>query len=293
MDIQKSIFFADHDFADFKKSLDAEMKRLQSKGLGSKKRQAEPLSLDKEEILWEKGLLGDKDHILYLILMVFCNGLYFALRSGREHRQLRLRPRQIELIEMEGERPYLKYTEDLSKNRPGGIKGRKIKPKVVIHHANSDNSDRCFVRLFKKYINMCPTSSNDLDAFYLQPATKPTQDCWYTTRPLGHNTLTKTIARLCASAGIEGFKTNHSLRATTATRLYQSGVDEQLVMERTGHRSLEGVRNYKRTSSQQKEALSDILYNKIPILCNSNNDTSTSSSQQLVPCSSPLQSHPP
>ncbi len=138
---------------------------------------------------------------------------------------------------------------------------------------------------------MCPTSPNDLDAFYLQPATKPTQDCWYTTRPLGHNTLTKTIARLCASAGIEGFKTNHLLRATTATRLYQSGVDEQLVMERTGHRSLEGVRNYKRTSSQQKEALSDILYNKIPRLCNSNNDTSTSSSQQLVPCSSPLQSH--
>ncbi len=61
MDIQKSIFFADHDFADFKKSLDAEMKRLQSKGLGSKKRQAEPLSLDEEEILWENGLLGDKD----------------------------------------------------------------------------------------------------------------------------------------------------------------------------------------------------------------------------------------
>ncbi len=246
-------FFADHDFADFKKSLDAEMKRLQSKGLGSKKRQAEPLSLDEEEILWEKGLLGDKDPHTLLDTMVFCNGLYFALRSGREHRQLRLRPCQIELFEMEGERPYLKYTEDLSKNRPGGIKGRKIKPKVVIHHANSDNSDRCFVRLFKKYINMCPTSPNDLDAFYLQPATKPTQDCWYTTRPLGHNTLTKTIARLCASAGIEGIKTNHSLRATTATRLYQSGVDEQLVMERTGHRSLEGVRNYKKHLHNRKK----------------------------------------
>ncbi len=160
----KIVFFADHDFADFKKSLDAEMKRLQYKGLGSKKCQAEPLSLDEEEILWEKGLLGDKDPHTLLDTMVFCNGLYFTLRSGREHRQLRLRPCQIELIEMEGERPYWKYTEDLFKNRPGGIKGRKIKPKVVIHHANSDNSDRCFVRLFKKYINMCPTSPNDLDA---------------------------------------------------------------------------------------------------------------------------------
>ena len=30
-------------------------------------------------------------------------------------------------------------------------------------------------------------------------------------------------------------------------------------MERTGHRSLEGVRSYKRTSEEQREALSDIL----------------------------------
>ncbi len=74
------------------------MKRLQSKGLGSNKRQAEPLSLD-EEILWEKGLLGDKDPHTLLDAMVFCNGLYFTLRSRREHRQLRLRPCQIELIE--------------------------------------------------------------------------------------------------------------------------------------------------------------------------------------------------
>ena len=36
-------------------------------------------------------------------------------------------------------------------------------------------------------------------------------------------------------------------------------MDEQLVMERTGHRSLECVRSYKRTSDLQREALSDIL----------------------------------
>ena len=40
-------------------TLDEEMKRLQSKGLGSQKRQAEELTVDEEEVLWEKGLLGD------------------------------------------------------------------------------------------------------------------------------------------------------------------------------------------------------------------------------------------
>ena len=69
---------------------------------------------------------------------------------------------------------------------------------------------------------------------------------------------------MCKECGIEGYKTNHSLRATAATRLYASGIDEQLVMERTGHRSLEGIRSYKRTSDEQREAVSDILSNKKP-----------------------------
>ena len=67
---------------------------------------------------------------------------------------------------------------------------------------------------------------------------------------------------MCKAAGISGYKTNHSLRATTATRLYQAGVEEQL--ERTGHRSLDGVRSYKRTSDEQRVALSDILNITVP-----------------------------
>ena len=52
---------------------------------------------------------------------------------------------------------------------------------------------------------------------------------------------------------------NHSLCAVTATRLYQANIDEQLIMEQTSHHSLEGVREYKRTSDNQKEQLSDLL----------------------------------
>ena len=43
---------------------------------------------------------------------------------------------------------------------------------------------------------------------------------------------------MCKLAGIHGHKTNHSLRATATSKLYLAGVDEQLVMEVTGHRSL-------------------------------------------------------
>ena len=64
---------------------------------------------------------------------------------------------------------------------------------------------------------------------------------------------------MCKQAGIQGYFTNHSLRTTAATLLYHAGVDEQLVMERTGHHSLEGIRNYQRTSIKQCETISDVL----------------------------------
>ena len=78
-------------------------------------------------------------------------------------------------------------------------------------------------------------------------------------RALGYHPLSTTVSQVCKSARITGYKTNHLLRATSTSRLYQSGVDEQLVIERSGHRSTEGVRSYKRTSDEQRCALSDML----------------------------------
>ena len=251
-------FFKDPAFAEFRGTLDAEMKRIQSLGIGTKRRQAEPLTCEEEEMLWQTGQLGDHSPQTLVDTMVFMNGMYFALRSGGEHRNLRHDPAQIELIEKPGERAYLKYMEDISKNHPGGLKGRKHNPKVVLHHETPNIPSRCFVRLFKLYQSKCPPDRPP-GAFYLKPLKNPRGTYWYAAQPIGHDKLNGTVARICKAAGIEGFKTNHSLRATAATRLYHAGVDEQIIMETTGHRSLDGVRSYKRTSAQQKESISDIL----------------------------------
>ena len=69
--------------------------------------------------------------------------------------------------------------------------------------------------------------------------------------PLGRTKPGSTVSRLCSNAGIGGFRTNHSLRASTASRLYQAGVDEQLLMECTDHHSVEGAQSYKHTSDTQ------------------------------------------
>ena len=118
-------FFKNQRLSEFRASLDAEMKRLQGERYGSTKRQAEVLTEEEENSLWEKKLLGDHTPQTLLDNIVFYNGLFFALRSGQEHRQLRRDPCQIQVVEHPGERLYLKYTEDISKNHPGGLKGKK------------------------------------------------------------------------------------------------------------------------------------------------------------------------
>lgn len=64
---------------------------------------------------------------------------------------------------------------------------------------------------------------------------------------------------MCLTAGVQGNKTNHSLRATGATQMYESGVPEKIIQERTGHQSLEGLRSYGRSNSQQHQAVSTLL----------------------------------
>ena len=61
---------------------------------------------------------------------------------------------------------------------------------------------------------------------------------------------------MCEQAGITGQKMNHSLRATGVTKMYESGAPEKVI---SGHRSLEGLRSHERISTQQHQAVSNIL----------------------------------
>ena len=83
---------------------------------------------------------------------------------------------------------------------------------------------------------------------------------------MGKNTLSKMVKDLCVEAGVSGQKSNHSLRATGCTELYQAGVPEKVIQERTGHLSLAGLRQYKCTSSKQQEVVLRILTSKEPTI---------------------------
>ena len=81
-------------------TLDSEMKHLSSTGQYIHKRQAEPISVEDESLLWELGLLGTTSPTVLLHSLVYMVGLYFVLRSGSEHRRLRYTPAQIQLREV-------------------------------------------------------------------------------------------------------------------------------------------------------------------------------------------------
>ena len=124
----------------------------------------------------------------------------------------------------------------------------------------SENIEHCPVRLTEKYLSLCPAyyvKSN----FYLQSLsnTKPFQ--WYAEQVVGQCSLAKVVKKLLSDGKIDRYFTNHSLRRSAPTRLFQAGVDRKMVKEITGHRS-DAIDCYQVTSDRQKMHISEIIAGK-------------------------------
>ena len=177
------------------------MKAKAQMGLGLHVRQALTISVEKEEILWQKGLLGSGEKKVLLDTMVFLIGLNFALRSGLEHRGLT----RDQLCVLEDEcGKYLQYTEKLSKNNTRGLKDCKVERKICKAYCHLDNPDHCVVALYEKYLAMGPKELDENYPFYLTPLRKTRPEQWYGIVPVGKNTLASCVAVMCKKAGFEG-----------------------------------------------------------------------------------------
>ena len=121
--------FDDPMFKHFQDTLDGEMKRLTSLGVGANVRQAQAFSEEQEELLWKSNLLGSDSPVTLLNTMVFLIGKNFSLRSGKEHRSLKFS--QLTLEAATGDEPEkLIYTSFGEKNNLGGLKHRAMKRKM-------------------------------------------------------------------------------------------------------------------------------------------------------------------
>ena len=124
------------------------------------------------------------------------------------------------------------------------------------------SKERCHVHLLDLYLQKLPNAALELDTFYMRSlcaAPSDPQRPWFANCPVGRNTLASVVKDMCAEVGIAGRKTNHSLRTTGATELFQAHVPERLIQQRTGHRSMEALRVYERTTGEQHRTISAIL----------------------------------
>ena len=248
-------------FLELRTVLDNLMKDRAQRNIGVVRRQAEFISSNFEEKLWEKNVLGEananqlRDTVLFLI------GINFGLRAGDEHYDLRRdtveKPSQIQFkVDSEGNRCVVYSEDSVTKTHDGGIKDMRKERKIVWVHQSCDKT-RCPVQLIEKYISLCPriTPKTKKMNFYLRSLDKPTPSQWYGEQIVGVNTIRKVVGRLLRDAQLNGYFTNHSLRRSGASRLFQSGFDRKLVKEYTGDTS-DAVDQYQVTSDEQRKQIS-------------------------------------
>ena len=216
-------------------------KKLLSQGVGAEKKQARVITDVEEDMLWEKKVMGSHSPVTLQNSVFFYCGLYFCLRGGSEHRDLKYSQFQVKEVQdpVESARMVkcVVHQEHSSKNHQGLLHQVHLDNKIVTHYADESLGERCFVKLFEQYILKIPDAAKEKDLFYCKPKKTPSEDgAWYYSTPIGHNLLACRLKDMFISAGmdIENIQ-NHSLRATGISRMYAKGIPEKQIMERSGH----------------------------------------------------------
>ena len=237
--------------------LDNHFKQLRKDGVGCEPKHSEVITKEEENLMWMTGILGTEAPRQLLRTVFYLNGKNFCLRGGQEHRDLKL-----SMLKRYTNPDCYQYIENASKNRQGGLAQLHLDHKCVPIYENQAVPERCHVRILDVYIKKLPPEAKARDIFYARPLpstpTAPDKP-WFAASPIGKNVLANMLKDMCTEAGIKGHKTNHSLRATGASELFAAGVPEKIIQQRTGHRSVEALRVYERTTEKQHQAISNVL----------------------------------
>ena len=252
------------DFPDVRTVLDNVMKERTLANIGVSKKKAGVITLEMENELWQRGVLGEdtpdklRNTVLFLIGI---NATLRAIEHYHLHREMPNKPSQIQFERDPDGVKCVVYREDaMSKTHDGGISDRKTDRKEVWIYPN-DDVNRCPVRLIEKYLNLCPLFYKK-ENFYLKSLQKYSPTLWYCEQVIGSNTISKVVADLMEKGNFPGYFTNHSLRRSGGTRLFRAGVDRKIVKEITGHHS-DAMDAYQITGHEQHKLASLAVQGKI------------------------------
>ena len=239
------------------RTLDNHFRDLREQGVGADSKRTPTITIEEEQVLWDKKILNPDTPRGLFRAVFYYNGKNFVLRGGQEHRDLML----SQVVRMKDPERY-EYIENSSKNRAGGMAQLRLSHKKVPIYANPIVGERCHVFLLDKYFSKLPKCSKEKGFFYWKPlATLPGDPTapWFGVTPVGRNVLAKVVSEMFQEAGVSERKTNHSLRAAGVSQLFEAGVDEKVIQNRSGHRSIDALRMYENVTPVQQQAVSNIL----------------------------------
>ena len=137
-------------------------KMLRQDDVGNDSKHAELVSKDEERQLWDAGVMGtsDPESLLRAVFLL-------QRRDGQEHRCLKL----SQFCSLTVPCNHYVYTENASRNRPGGLAQLRLENKTVPIYVNLDAGERCHVSLLDKYISKLPAET--VKSNFFMPAHLP------------------------------------------------------------------------------------------------------------------------
>ena len=86
------------------------------------------------------------------------------------------------------------------------------------------------------------------------------QGIFFEKKRMSMASISKLLPSICLSYGVSR-RTNHCLRATMCTALYQNGIDEKEIMRISGHNTEKGVRKYMKPDAKMEFVSSEACLN--------------------------------
>lgn len=245
-----------HSFLDHRspvyKVLDARIKHLNRIGVGLEVKRADIVTEVDEKLLWDKKIFDTETSKGLFHAIFFYTGKVLALRGREEHRNLAIEQFKIKTDSKGTE--YLEFWPIVRKNNQGTIEHSKIR-KEPIKHFDDPANPRSYVKLLKLYLQALPENCGP---FYRRPLAG--KSVRYGKHPVGVNTIGTALKDIFKAAGINDTRnvSNHGLRATAASTLFNAGFGRSTIVGRTGHRS-NAVDSYLRDSEEMQKNFSRCL----------------------------------
>ena len=190
------------EFTTVREVLHEKLVSLKREGKGTLPNQVDTITEEEIEILWQKNQLGDSTPACVINTLWFYFTVFFELSASTDHYNLRWG--DIKLCKSSEEIEYLQcdYRQERARGTTLGKLGMKVEEQKL--WANTDDQERCVVRIYKKYSTLRPRGFQEPDSpFYLVVANPQHQGgAWFRPCGMGANKLASLLKRMVEGAGI-------------------------------------------------------------------------------------------